>query len=237
MPLTSKHNEGRSIEEVFPSSNKSVGDASSVRGQMSTPVTTVSQPTIARPLEEQVQDTRIRSVKKSEADFYELSEDDILLDASIVAKPLMMNESYKIKVRDGAEYAYRWIEYRASNGLRFSQMKALGFFPADPNMVVEHQAELKEGKLYLGDTILMKMPKNLYAAHLKNNMMKSMAMMNPQKAMAAAKSRAGTITTGARGMPNMSQHKGEFFIAEGADVPVQAETAIDSKVYETITRD
>lgn len=222
---------------------KSTSDATSVKGQMATPVTHVSQATTARPLEEQVQpkqEVKIESVPKDQVEFYQLSEDDILLDASIVAKPLMMNESYKIKVRDPGLYAYYWGEFKAKQGLRFSQLKAMGFVPASPDEILEHQASVQDGKLVLGDVMLLKMPKQKYMAHLKNNMMKSMDMMNPQKAMNAAKARAGTLVTGARGMPSMGKHKGEIFIPEGGDVrdlPVSANSAVEQRVYEEVTRD
>lgn len=219
------------------SDKKTTGDATSVRGQMTTPITHVSQPTTSQDLSEQVQGVKIDSVPKDQVEFYQLSEDDILLDASIIAKPLKMNESYKIKVRDPGLYAYYWGEYRAKNGLRFAQLKAMGFVPASPDEIIEHQAEVVDGKLVLGDVMLMKMPKNRYAAHIKSNLMKSMDMMNPQKAMEVAKSKAGTLITGAKGMPSMMKHKGEVFIVEGKDVPVQAQSGVEQKVYETVTQD
>lgn len=234
---------------------KSTNDAGTVKGQMNSPVTQVSQPSAAVDLSEQLQsssteqvtqvkttvvqndEVKIESVPKEQVEFYQLNEDEILLDASIEAKPLAMNESYKIKVRDPGLYAYYWGEFKAKNGLRFAQLMAMGFSPASPSELIEHQAQVIDGKLILGDVMLMKMPKNRYMAHIKNNLLKSNAMLKPQSAMETAKARAGTLVTGSRGMPSLDRHKGEFFIPNSADVrdvPVNPQSAVEQKVYETI---
>jgi hypothetical protein len=149
---------------------------------MNSPITQVSQPSAATDLSEQVQaqETKIESVPKDQIEFYQLNEDDILLDASIEAKPLFMNESYKIKVRDPGLYAYYWGEFKAKSGLRFAQLRAMGFTPASPDEIIEHQAEIVDGKLVLGDVMLLRMPKNKYVSHIKNNLMKSNAMLKRQ---------------------------------------------------------
>lgn len=215
---------------------KTTNDASTIKGQMNTPVTQVSQPTAHEPLRDQVQ-----SVPKSqvEGSFYQLNDDEILLDESIIAKPIFTNEAYKIKPKDG-HYAFRWVEYQAKGGLRYQQMKAMGFQNACEEDLLPaeqggHQAQVDGGKLMLGDVILMKIPKNKYLAHLKYNMQKSSDMLVPQKIHEIAKARMGSIITGNRGMPNMMQHKGEVFIAEGKDLPVQASTAIEQKVFQELT--
>lgn len=220
--------------------NKSISDATTVRGQMSTPVTSVSQPSAHEPLADQVQ-----SVAKSDIEdrFYELSEDEILLDETVIAKPIFINEAYKIKAKD-KHYAFRWVEYQAKGGLRYQQMKAMGFTNASeddllPQSQGGHQAQVEGGKLMLGDCILMKMPRNKYLAHLKYNMQKSSDMLVPQKIHEAAKGRMGSLITGSRGMPSMDRHKGEVFIPRAEDVrdvPISTGSAVEQKVFEVVER-
>ena len=219
---------------------KSTNDATTVKGQMNTPVNSVSQPTSHEPLKDQVQ-----SVAKSEIEdrFYELSEDEILLDETVIAKPIFINEAYKIKAKD-KHYAFRWVEYQAKGGLRYQQIKAMGFSNASEDDLLPqdqggHQAQVDGGKLMLGDCILMKMPRNKYLAHLKYNMQKSSDMLVPQKIHEAAKGRMGSLITGNHGMPTMDRHKGDVFIPKGddiRDVPVGSNSAIEQKVFEVVER-
>lgn len=220
---------------------KTTGDATSVRGQMNTPITTVSQPTGTQTLGEQVQSVPLSQVEDR---FYEISEDEILLEESLIAKPIFINEAYKIKPKD-KHYAFRWVEYQAKGGLRYQQMKAMGFTNASEDDLLPaeqggHQAQVDGGKLMLGDVILMKIPRNKYLAHLKYNMQKSSDMLVPQKIHEQAKRTMGTLVTGARGMPSMQKHKGEVFIPAGdevRDVGVQAtNSAVEQKVFEVVER-
>lgn len=217
---------------------KTTNDANTVHGQMNTPVTKVSQPTGTEELHDQVQ-----SLPKSqvEGQFYQLDEDEILLDESIIAKPIFINEAYKIKPKD-AHYAFRWVEYQAKGGLRYQQMKALGFQNACeddllPQSSGGHQAQVDGGKLMLGDTILMKIPKHIYLAHLKANMLQSSAMLKPQSIHEEAKRRMGSIVTGSHGMPKMEVHKGEVFIPNQADVRdvVVTPSRIEQQVFQELS--
>lgn len=228
------------------SSKQSTGSATTVRGQMNTPVTSVSQPTTSEPLADQVQ-AKVESVPLSELQdrFYEISEDEILLDETIIAKPIFINEAYKIKPKD-KHYAFLWGHFgRDGNSLRYSQLKAMGFQNASEDDLLPkeqggHQATVDGGKLLIGDVILMKMQRNKYLAHLKHNMQKSSDMLTPQKIHEVAKGRMGTIVTGSRGMPSLDKHKGEVFIPSQADirdVPVTPQSAVEQKVYEVVTRD
>lgn len=222
---------------------KSTGDATTVKGQMNTPVTSVSQPSAHQPLADQVQ-----SVPKSELEdrFYELREDEILLDETIIAKPIFINEAYKIKPKD-KHYAFLWGHYGRSDSAgsaRYSQLKAMGFQNASEDDLLPkeqggHQAQVDGGKLMLGDVILMKMQRNRYLAHLKHNMQKSSDMLVPQKIHEVAKGRMGSLITGNRGMPSMDRQKGEVFIPKGEDVrdvPINTGSAVEQKVFEVVER-
>ena|ERR1700747_1069164 len=220
---------------------KPTNDATTVKGQLNTPVTSVSQPSAHQPLSEQVQ-----SVPKSELEdkFYELSEDEILLDETIIAKPIFINEAYKIKPKD-RHYAFYWGNYgRNGSTARYSQLLAMGFQNASEDDLLPkdqggHQAQVDGGKLILGDCILMKMPRNKYLSHLKHNMQKSSDMLVPQKIHEKAAGRMGSLITGNRGMPSMDRHKGEVFIPSGEDVrnvPINPGGAVEQKVFEVVER-
>lgn len=223
--------------------SKTTHDATTVKGQMNTPVTSVSQPSAHEPLADQVQ-----SVPKSELEdrFYELREDEILLDETIIAKPIFINEAYKIKPKD-KHYAFLWGHYGRSDragSARYSQLKAMGFQNASEDDLLPkeqggHQAQVDGGKLMLGDVILMKMQRNRYLAHLKHNMQKSSDMLVPQKIHKAAAGRMGSLITGSRGMPSMERHKGEVFIPDGEDVrnlKIDSGSAVEQKVFEVVER-
>jgi hypothetical protein len=226
----------------MPFDKKTVNDAMSVKGQLNTPVTKASQPTASEELSDQVQSVPLSEIEGS---FFSISEDEILLTESIIAKPLYINDAYKIKSKD-KHYAYYWGNWKAGGGLRYNQLIAMGFSNASeedllPKEQGGHQAQIDGGKLILGDVILMKMPRNKYLAHLKYNMQKSSSMLIPQKIHEQAKRIAGSIVTSGHGMPSMDRHKGDVFIpssGEVRDTPVGSTgSAIEQRVFETVTRE
>ena len=193
---------------IIPSLNK----LDTVQGQMNAPVTGVSQPSANTPLEQQVktQSVKVESVDKDQLEFYEFNEDEILRDISIVARPLFTNDSYRIVPVD-KHYAFRWVEYKYGEGSFYNKAIALGFENAKPEDLKKHQATVKDGKIYLGDVILMKIPRDIYAAQIKHNLYKSNQMVSHDGAMKAARAKADNILLPTGGRPNINQHKAEFF--------------------------
>lgn len=95
----------------------------------------------------------------------------ILLDKSIVARPLMAPEVASIHVKN-TEYYYRWVNRLHSNGQRYMQHRAMGFENAttdDVDVLVGDIVENKE-EIRTGDVILMKILYERWAQHAKRNM-------------------------------------------------------------------
>jgi hypothetical protein len=95
----------------------------------------------------------------------------ILLDKSIVARPLYAPEVASIRVKN-TEYYYRWVNRMHSNGRVYSERRAMGFVNAtteDVEVLVGDIAA-SDTELRSGDLILMKIPFHLWASHVKRNM-------------------------------------------------------------------
>lgn len=101
----------------------------------------------------------------------------ILLDKSIVARPLMVPEVCSIRVKN-LEYAYRWVNKAGRNGAVYMQRRAQGFTNAttDDVEVLAGDAQANNGEIVAGDVILMKIRGDLYDAAIKYNMQKASAL-------------------------------------------------------------
>jgi hypothetical protein len=97
----------------------------------------------------------------------------ILFDKSIVARPLNTPEVCSIHVKN-TEYYYRWV-YNGSNGVVYSQRKAMGFTNAttDDVELLVGNATADNGEIRAGDLILMKLPYHRWASHVKANMLRA----------------------------------------------------------------
>lgn len=95
----------------------------------------------------------------------------ILLDKSIVARPLSAPEVASIHVKN-TEFYYRWVNRLHSNGRVYMERKAMGFVNAtsDDVDVLVGDTVSTETEIRCGDVILMKIPFTLWAAHVKRNM-------------------------------------------------------------------
>ncbi len=96
----------------------------------------------------------------------------ILLDKSVVARPLSAPEVASIRIKN-TEYYYRWVNRLHSNGQVYMQRKAMGFVNAtseDADVLVGDTV-VNETELRSGDVILMKIPFHLWAQHVKRNML------------------------------------------------------------------
>lgn len=101
----------------------------------------------------------------------------ILLNKSIVARPLMTPEVCSIRVKN-TEYAYRWVNKLASHGQMYQMRRAQGFINAttDDVEVLGGDASSDKGEITSGDLILMKIRADIYDAALKWNMEKALIM-------------------------------------------------------------
>jgi hypothetical protein len=98
-------------------------------------------------------------------------EQAILLDKSIVARPLMAPEVSSIHVKN-TEYAYRWVNHDGMKGQFYQKRKSQGFTNAttDDVDVLGGDATATNGEIRAGDLILMKIRQDIYDAALKHNM-------------------------------------------------------------------
>lgn len=99
---------------------------------------------------------------------------EIPMDESIVARPLMQPDFLNVKSKNPA-MSVRWVNLKSGEGLRHSQMVASGFVnavPADaimPNGSALPTHLLRDGKVIFGDLILMKISRAQYDGALKYN--------------------------------------------------------------------
>lgn len=95
----------------------------------------------------------------------------ILLDKSIVARPLMAPEVASIHIKNTGYY-YRWVNRLHSNGQRYMQHRAMGFTNATTDDVEVLVADVVDNKqeIKTGDVILMKIPYEHWASAAKRNM-------------------------------------------------------------------
>lgn len=107
----------------------------------------------------------------------EMSDLDFIKDASIIARPLMLPETLKIKAKD-PHYVYRWINWKGAGGTWFRKMKLAGFIPARVEDLHEHHAEVdtSTGNIVMGDLMLMKIQREVYGGMIKHNFQRAMVM-------------------------------------------------------------
>lgn len=98
----------------------------------------------------------------------------ILLNKSIVARPLMVPEVCSIRVKN-TEYRYRWVNRDGQGGRVYTQRRAMGFINATTEDVeiMGGDASSKDGEIRAGDLILMKIQADRYDAAMKYNMQKA----------------------------------------------------------------
>jgi hypothetical protein len=118
----------------------------------------------------------------------DMTEAEILADASIEARPLMMPQQLDVKSRR-PEYAFYWVNRKGDQGTRHEKFLALGFTNAAKEDVhgLDESVMIQGNSIILGDLILMKCLKEKYYGYLKYNMMKA---NNAVKAQASPSSAA-----------------------------------------------
>ena len=98
----------------------------------------------------------------------------ILLDGKIKAEPLMHPEVASIHVKNRAFYYY-FVNALSNSGQRYSLFKSMGFVNAtseDVDILVGDTTG-NDKEIRAGDVILMKLPFERWAAHVKFNMQKA----------------------------------------------------------------
>jgi len=110
-------------------------------------------------------------------------EASILFDKAIVARPLLTPEVASIRVKH-TEYYYRWVPRpigeKAGTGLMYTQRLAMGFRNAtneDVDVLVGDTVS-DGGEVRCGEMILMKLPWERWAGHVKSNMQRAQSLAN-----------------------------------------------------------
>jgi hypothetical protein len=101
----------------------------------------------------------------------------ILLNKSIIARPLMVPEVCSLKVKN-TEYRYRWVNRDGQSGRVYMQRRAQGFINAtnEDVEILGGDAINKDGEIRAGDLVLMKIRADIYDAAMKYNMQKAYAL-------------------------------------------------------------
>jgi hypothetical protein len=147
----------------------------------------------------------------------------ILMNASVVARPLMTPEVCSIKVKD-LTYQYRWVNRDGQGGQIYQQRKSQGFLNATTSDVeiLGGDAERRDGEIRAGDLILMKIRKELYEGAMKYNMQRAIALQGARgvfkeggstDVMSDAVAETKTIAE----TPGAVSHKAEPFIPKNVD--------------------
>lgn len=139
------------------------------------------------------------------------------LSDSIVAKPLVMPDFIHVKSAN-PNVSFRWINYKAGDGLRYSQAQAQGWANATSKDVAPGclGSYIREGgtKIVNGDLILMKIDRARYLGALKYKHEVASRMSNPHVQLATAAQKAAAGMT----VPQSAAGKLELFSPTGEDI-------------------
>jgi hypothetical protein len=114
-----------------------------------------------------------------------LSEDaQILLDKSIVAKPLGIAPNEAIEIKN-TSYRYRWVNRFGQNGAMFAKRKSQGFTLATTADVQPKSVEITNdnGEIRLGDLVMMKIPVERYQQAMKANMERALILQRDKRTL------------------------------------------------------
>lgn len=103
----------------------------------------------------------------------------ILFDKAIIARPLLAPEVCSIHVKN-TEYYYRWVASHALGGQIYMQRRAMGFInaTADDVEILVGDTTSNDKEIRAGDLILMKLPMDRWASHVKSNMERARMLGN-----------------------------------------------------------
>lgn len=130
-------------------------------------------------------------------DLSTMTEEEALLSDMIEARPTMMSDALDIRIKR-SEYAYRWFQFKAADGLRLSQALNSGWTKA-----YKEDAEplntnlLTSDGIVSGDVILLKMRKDQYYGILKNNVITALERGTRSGISSAASLSSAAILKGA----------------------------------------
>lgn len=112
-----------------------------------------------------------------------LSEDaQILMDKSIVAKPLGTPTAEQIKIRNSS-FRYRWVNRDGGGGILYARAKAKGFTLATADDAEPLSVEITNdnGEIRMFDVILMKIPVEKYQQAMKHQMLSALRLQKSKQ--------------------------------------------------------
>lgn len=107
----------------------------------------------------------------------------ILLDKSIVAKPLTRPAQEEIRIKNFG-FKYRWVNRLGQGGSWYMRQKMSGWTNATLEDVDPMSVELTTdgtGEIRMFDTVLMKLPLGNWQSAIKNNMVKALRLQNDKR--------------------------------------------------------
>jgi hypothetical protein len=128
-------------------------------------------------------EAHFRGLTAQEVEVKDFNEMDYIMDSSVVAKPLIMPEVLKMRGRD-PHYAYRWVNWKSAGGSWFKTQLAMGFVPCDEKDIVQHNGQIIDGRITVGDLMLCKIDRDKLGAALKKNFETANRMQNKIHAVA-----------------------------------------------------
>lgn len=154
----------------------------------------------------------VKSVQAAPGDFREFNELDAIFDSSIIARPLHMPDTLKIK-HNNPHYVYRWINFKGQGGQWFQRMLAAGYTPARPDEVESLHPEVQkdDGRIIIGDLMLCKIPRDIYAAVMKHNYQEAVSRVSQKGAVNKAQGEAGRVMNESGAPSNVLNDKVQFF--------------------------
>lgn len=141
------------------------------------------------------------------------------LDGNIIARSLATPDFINVKSK-GNNLAFRWINYKAGDGLRYSQAVAQGWknaTPTDCTIAGEGIPAVyqRDGKIINGDLLLMKHDRATYLGALKNKHEQALHLAGHGGYQQEAARRVGQEIGG---VPKHAAGKINVFQPEGTDL-------------------
>lgn len=154
----------------------------------------------------------------------------LLLDKSIIARPLNVPSVSDIKVKN-FEYRYRWVNRDGMGGQIYQQRRAQGFLNASNEdvEVLGGDVQTKDGEIRAGDLILMKIQCDRYDAAIKSNMQQAMRLERTKGAY--LKSGSGDVFSDEKkAVGNVTE---ETAVAKGVQqfIPKDVQSIVEDSVH------
>jgi len=168
----------------------------------------------------------------------------ILFDKSVVARPMSAPEVASIHVKNTEPY-YRWVNRLHGHGQVYNQRKAMGFVNAtteDVDVLVGDDTTANDSEIRCGDLVLMKIPFDRWASHVKRNMVVANALQQARGVGTKEENLSGDINSDG-GRPSLASLNEAFkgkvtaFEVSDADKIIDGQNEADAAKARKIVAD